>query len=390
MKIEVNDFGVITTDSSEIKSDFEKAYKKALGDSLDIDASSPFGQLITNDVANTIKVQDEFVKLSNSFSVLWAKGSALDSAASFFGYYRKNGTSTVVQAVLTGLNGTKIPSGSKAGDGENEYILLNSITIGISGEAIAQFKCSKIGSVKCLKNSLKEIITIIPGWDTVNNEFEGILGYKTESDNIFRSRIIENWMNIRAKTILGSIIDNIYALKNVKSIVGRENPNEYSIEIDGVELKPHSIFLCVYGGDDEEVAKVMADVKTSGTGTNGDIEISYYDEIADYTYRYNIFYPKQVKIKAQINYMKNDFSTADIETEIENRMISYIAENPFNIKKSVSAGQLINAYDNFNQADILSIKLFREDSSESKDYLNFTIKEMAFLDEVVVNEVSNG
>ena len=43
--------GVITVDTVDIKSEFEEAYKGALGADLDLASSTPQGQMIINDTA---------------------------------------------------------------------------------------------------------------------------------------------------------------------------------------------------------------------------------------------------------------------------------------------------------------------------------------------------
>ena len=45
----VTNQGVITVDTSEIKSDFAEAYKGALGANINLESSTFQGQMITND-----------------------------------------------------------------------------------------------------------------------------------------------------------------------------------------------------------------------------------------------------------------------------------------------------------------------------------------------------
>ena len=113
----VTNQGVITVDTSEIKSDFEEAYKGALGANINLESSTFQGQMITNDTATLTKAMNEVVNIANSFSVYTATGQALDVAAAFFGYYRKQGVGTVVTATLSGTANTVIEEGDLASDG---------------------------------------------------------------------------------------------------------------------------------------------------------------------------------------------------------------------------------------------------------------------------------
>ena len=212
--------GVITVDTSKIKESFQEAYKGALGSDLNLEDSTVQGQLILNDTENLTTTMNEVVTMANSFSVYTAKGKALDVAAAYFGYYRKSGRKTVVSATLTGAVGTIIPAGSIASNGENEFVSLNKVTIPQSGSITVQFQAKDIGAINCAAGTLTTIVTPVTGWDSVNNELGGIVGALEENDNIFRQRITANWLNIRAKTILGALIDNVAQLADVVSVLG--------------------------------------------------------------------------------------------------------------------------------------------------------------------------
>ena len=127
--------GVITIDTVDIKSEFEGAYKGALGADLDLDSSTPQGQMIINDTAAYVQMQQEIVNIANNYSVFYASGHALDVAGSRYGYYRKQGTSTVVVATVHGAAGTTISAGALASDGTNEYAALDTVTLDANGVA---------------------------------------------------------------------------------------------------------------------------------------------------------------------------------------------------------------------------------------------------------------
>lgn len=371
--------GVITVDTSSIKADFQEAYKGALGANLDLDDSTPQGQLIINDTKMVTTAMGEVVKIANSFSVYYATGAALDVAAAFFGYYRKQGIGTVVSAVLSGSKGTIIPEGSKASNGTFEFALLNTVTIGNNGTVAGEFQCTEAGKNPCPAGTLTTIVDSIEGWDSVNNLSDGVQGYLTENDNEFRYRVTANWLNARARSILGAIIDNVYALPSVINVLGRENMGDAEQEIDGIVLKPHSIYLCVLGGAESNIAQVLAEQKTLGAGVNGNTPITYYDPIVDYNYDYIIQRPDFVNLDIQVQYAANNFTPADIEVQIKNMIINWVAENPFKINQTVSGNQLAQALQDFNQINLLSVKVRIHGNQTFGDYITTTISQVPVL-----------
>lgn len=382
----VNELGVIIQDTSELQEQIINNYKTALGDTLNTNAGTSQGQLIINSTELLKEAQAQALDLCNSFSVYTAVGQALDVAGGFFGYIRKQAVSTVVQATLTGLSGTVISQGSIASDGTYNYILQETVEIPQSGTITATFQCETSGAIPCLAGTLTEIITNITGWDSVNNETDGIVGYDTESDNLFRERITANWLNIRAKGLMGSIIDTVAQLDNVLSVVGNENYDSIQQTIDGIVMKPNSIYLTALGGKDEDIAKAIYNKKTNGTAVNGNVVIGYYDNDLQRLFNYLIYRPNFTNIDIQVNYQSNSYTPTNIVEIIQNTINSYVANNPFMIGQTVSSNLINKAFSSFNQADILSIKISL-DSIDWQDYITFTNLQVAVINQIVVNEV---
>ena len=180
----VSETGLITVDSKDMKEAFIDAYKGALGQNINTEAGTFQGQMILNDTAMLGYAQNQCVLIANAYSVLRAKGSALDVVANFWGYYRRQATATVVNCVMSGNVGLVIPKGSLVSDdSKNEYELLDDAEIGENGTVIGQFQCVKKGAIVCLGGEITEIVSTLDGWDTVVNNAAGVTGYDRENDN---------------------------------------------------------------------------------------------------------------------------------------------------------------------------------------------------------------
>lgn len=375
----VTNQGVITVDTSSIREDFVEAYKTALGANLNTDASTFQGQMIINDTATLTTAMNEVVNIANNFSPYTATGEALDVIATIFGYYRKQGVATTVYLNLTGTSGTVIPAGSLVSDGTHEYASQDEITL-VDSAGAGWFQCTEAGAVRCPIATVTSIVTTISGWDTVTNNTAGVTGYATETDNEFRQRITSNWLNVRARSVLGAIIDNVASLDNVISVCGRENPTSNTVSIDGQLLTEHSIYLCVLGGDESEIAKVIANQKTLGAGTNGDTTIGYYDSVVGYNYQYSIQRPTARNLAIQIVYEPNAYTSADVQTQMSSLIMEWLSNNPLKIGQTISGNVLAQALDGFNQVNLLSVKVKVQGDANWTDYITNTIAQVATLD----------
>lgn len=375
----VDSGGLITIDTATILNNFQEVYKTALGNNLNLDSSTPQGQLITNDVENTTSALAIIEDFANSFNVYSAVGQELNIAGAFFGYYRKSGTASIVIATVNGLNGTIIPAGSVASDGINDFVSLDNVEIGTSGKAFIEFQCSTIGAIECVSGALKTIITPIQGWDSITNINDAIVGNNAENDNTFRNRITANQLNIRAITLLGSIIDRIAQLTNVIDIIGLENPKNTPQTINGKLLKANSIYLCILGGASSAIAKTLTESKTLGCATNGNNLITYYDKTIDFNYNFLIDRPKEISIAVQITYSANEYTTNDVVSKIQSQIINYIQNNPFKIGQAISANILDLSINSANYINLLSFKVSYANIINYVDYLTINIDEIATL-----------
>lgn len=375
--------GVITVDTIDIQSEFEEAYRGALGADLNLDPSTPQGQMIINDTSSYVGIQAEIINIANNYSVFYASGHALDVAGSRYGYYRKQGTSTVVVATLTGGTGTTIPAGSIASDGTNQYKSLNTVTLDAQGTASVQFECTVPGAIACPAGTLTSIETPISGWDSITNTYPGVPGYAYETDTAFRERITANMLQKRGRSALGAIVDNIAAINDVVSVVGRENVADTTETIDGIEMLPHSIYLAVFGGDDVTIAKTIAAQKTLGAATNGNTTVSYLDSDIGYTYQYKIERPAQIQLNVQVTYADTLYTPPESEVyaTIRNLIMEYVANNPFKIGQTIVGADIFKGIQQTadSMVDLLSVAVKVGNTTTYVPYITTALNQIAAL-----------
>lgn len=387
----VSESGLITVDSSDIEESIISAYKSALGSDLNTEAGTPQGQLILNDTAMLTYAQNQAVQIANAYNVLTAKGSALDVVANFWGYYRKQAVATVASCTFTGTAGLVIPSGTLVSDGTNNFQLLTSVTISDSGTITGQVQCTESGAITVRSGDINEIVSTLSGLDSVTNETPGITGYDEELDNVFRQRITQNWFNVRARGALGAIWDNLASLDNVLSVYVAENPSNDDLTISNQTLSPHSVYIAVAGGSDDDIAKVIYNQKTIGANTNGSDTVTYTDSSTgiNMTYKIERIIPSDLSVR--VTYQSNKYTSNSIATQIKETLASWYNSNLVKIGGYISGAMLGQAFDDFPYADILSIKIHQASSSTLwVDYISVNIDTLYVLTEDNVSVVENG
>ena len=374
----VNENGVFTVDTSDVKAAFETAYKNALGQTLDVNAGAQ-KQLIINDTETVVAFMNDVCLLLNSENIFYAKGEALNVTAARFGYYRKQNTHTVVAATITGDEGTVIPAGSLASDGTNEYELLETVSIPVGGTVDVEFQAVEPGTVVCLAGTLTTIVSVIAGWDTVDNAQAGISGYDEESDNTFRNRVLNTLLQMRAKVLLGAIAANVGQVDNVLSVKVLENPVNATNTVEGVSMPPYSIYVGVLGGNGSDIAEALARTKTLGCPMVGDTVVTYYDAQAAYNNNYKIQRPNITPIDVEITYSATATTPANIQTVLADTLLAYLSDNMPQIGQTVSSFYLNKAFDGFGYAQIYSVKVKLHSDVSFGDYAVINADEIAQL-----------
>jgi uncharacterized phage protein gp47/JayE len=377
----INEFGVVTKDTSEIKADYENAYKKALGQDLNLDVATPQGQLIQSDTQQTEYIVEEVVKLANQFSPQ-ATGYGLDVFGGMFGYYRKPGNNSVVVVNITGANGVVVPRGTIAIDLNNkEWIALDTGTI-TNGSLKMEFQSVEVGSVTCDANTLQSFKTPIPQVDNITNPLPATIGIDTETDSEFRTRIQNNKLRILSNGQLESIIDTISQVKNVISCTGLENNTGSPLTIDGYNLKANSVMLSVFGGDSTDIAVAIANKKSPGIAMNGNTNISYYNGVQDQTYQ--IQRPNIVTVLVRIQYSPI-IKGIDFSQTIIKKLIQYVTENPLKIRMNLSSFILANEIADAKNYIIKNFKMSKDNGVNWGDNLQFSITEIPQIQQGNVN-----
>lgn len=360
--------GATLPSTQDIRQDIGEKIQQAFQTSpdeplLNIEPSSPMGQVLDLIVSEIEAKNAEILFLSNMVNPATATGKFLDALASLYGLDRKISEPTVVNCKLTGLKGTVIPYGAIAQDSQgNQYRHSNAsgAKIADNGTVLTTFTAIEHGPLEVASNAVNKIVTTIAGWDSITNPTAGIIGRDEETDSELRNRMIESYA-INATGYVEAIQANLAALDGVLDVRVLENPNNTSIEKFGVTINPHSILISIVGGEDEEIAKTIYQRKDAGCGTTGDYQVSYTDEnFYNATYTYNIVRPESQALKIKVTFFGSSMNPTEKNLVIQSLITDVTgggANDRVSLASTVYASRFYSVIQNSTTAPIASIEV---------------------------------
>jgi hypothetical protein len=302
----------------------------AFGGNLNTDLTTPQGQLASSETAVIDEVNQTFLKYTHQVDPAYASGRMQDAIARIYFIERNPSQPTVVQALCTGLEGVVISEGALAiaSDG-NQYICTEAGTIPASGNITLTFECLVPGPIACAAGTLNQIYQSIPGWDSIDNVADGVIGNDVESRQAFEARRSAS-VAVNSIGSLPSVKGAVLTVSNVIDAYVTENNSNSLVTIGGVSLVPNSIYVAVVGGDASAVAQAIWSKKAPGCAYNGNTSVQVQDTSTGYvppypTYTVQFEIPNPLPILFAVNITNSSLVPADAAVQIQNAIINAFA-----------------------------------------------------------------
>lgn len=303
--------GVIVPTTREIREDIATKFKaifqktkKPDEPELNTDPTSPMGQVIDLIVAEIEAKNAEILFLANMMNPMTARGVFLDANNALYLIERKVSEPTLVTCQCRGVPGTLIPYGVFVKDSNGNMFRHNVVSgarIAEDGVVETSFECVKHGAIEVNKNTVNQIVTLVAGWESVDNEVAGVVGRDTEQDSEFRARYYDS-VAINARGTVSALEAEVRNLEGVIHAVVLENIGNEPLQAYGVEVEPHSVAISVFGGNDTDIAKAIWRKKGAGCGTTGNHTVFFNDgDHLGARYEYKIFRPKATKVALKVS-----------------------------------------------------------------------------------------
>ena len=316
--------GIIVPDTSTIKENVQTEFQNALGLELSLEDSTPQGRLIDIETDARAGVIENNALIANLFNIKMAYGIALDALGANFGLERQAATSSIVTATLTGTQNTVIPAGSQAATQAGDlFYAENNITIPAGGSVTATFLSVEKGAIPCPAGSLTKIIDGTFGWETITNADAGVLGQVKQSDASFK-QIFDNNGLFTGASILEDYKNELSKVENVISSFIYDNGTNSTITYDTVSIAPHSVYACVDGGTNADVAYALFRRKSAGSDWAGTgVTQTVQDSVYGVSYTVKFDRPTEISIYYEVEYDVGTSSASDPEQAITDAIIAY-------------------------------------------------------------------
>ena len=296
----------------QIASEWQEAFKEKDRPLLNTDPETPQGQIIDSQVATVNQKDSEVLYLAQQFDPRTAEGRFQNALAEIYFIKRKPAINSYAMCTINGRAGTQINAGALIEseiDG-TQSSLDQDVTIPANETITAKFTCLTDGAISASSGTLTKIVTTVTGWDTVTNA-TAIVGSLEESQSAFEQRRKDS-VSLNARSTVNAVYANVAQCDGVIAVYAVDNKKNISETIDNYTLTPHSIFVSVIGGENEDIAKAIYNNLSAGCDYNGNTSVDITNEYSGAVetvkfYRpdvFNIFVKVQIQNSASL---QNDY-----------------------------------------------------------------------------------
>ena len=379
--------GIILADTADIKETVQQEYQNALGADLSLEDSTPQGRLIDVETNARTSVIENNVLIANSINFNLASGITLDAWGANFNISRGAASSSSVIATITGVAGTTISAGSQASTQAGDiFYLENQVTIPASGSINATFLSLEKGAIPCPANSLTQIIDGTLGWETINNTNPATLGTTRESDTSYKQQFYDAGL-FSGMSLIEDYNNAVMNVENVLSARIIDNGESTNKVVDqNVTILPHSVYACIDGGNNDDVAMALFTRKSAGANWTGLTGQSVTVGVIDPTYgdTYNVIFnrPEEIQIYVDISLNSGSNTSETLESDVQNAINNYI--NSHKIGEDVSVLQVAQAVN----SDVSGVQLTSIEIGTTQGSLS-TTNITLYLNEVAKSQLSN-
>lgn len=306
----------------EVAQSWINAFKSDDTPDINTAPETPQGQIIDAETLAITQKDAELAFLANMFNPKTARGIWQDALGEIYFIKRKKAVNSRCYCVLTGLKGTVIEKGSKIQSSADStyWNLLETVTINGNSSVTALFECESEGAVIASPNTLNKIITTVAGWDTVNNSQAATVGTLEESQQAFEKRRYDS-VALNSRGTTSSVYARVLQLDNVVGCYVIDNKTNIVKTIDDYDLKPHSIYVAVLGGNNQEIAEAIYKSLSAGCDYNGNTTIDVTDENTKAVESVTFMRPIQQNVYIKVNLFNKDLPN-DYENLIKNAVIN--------------------------------------------------------------------
>ena len=297
--------GFSVSETSDIRDkvaqDWVEAFKEQGRPDLNTDPETPQGQIIDSQTAAIHQKDVELAFLAQQFNPQTASGRWQDALAKIYFIDRKPAINSTCVCMLTGINGTTVTAGAliRSTYDQTLWSLNEDVTIGSDGTTTATFTCQSEGAIQAGVATLTQIVTTVPGWDAVTNSTAAEVGQLVESQAAFEARRYQS-VALNGRSTTAAVYARVAEVNNVIAAYVTDNKTNVNKTIDGYTLSPHSIYVAVIGGDDDDIAEAIYNSVSAGCDYNGNTTVNVTDLNTDAIEAVTFMRPTQLPLYVKV------------------------------------------------------------------------------------------
>lgn len=314
----VDDTGITAPSYASILDYLKTQYRSIFGASIYLESDSQDGQFLAIITLAIHESNSAAVAVYNSFSPASAQGRSLSNNVKLNGITRLVATNSTADVNVVGSNGTVITNGVVEDTNGRKWNLPASVVIPGAGTITVTATCQEVGAIAAAAAAINKISTPVFGWQSVTNPQDAVLGQPVETDAALRVRQALS-VAVPSATIFEGVIGSVANIPGVTRIKGVENDSDVT---DGNGIESHTIAVVVEGGDSQTIANTIADKKTPGTGTHGNLAYDIIDSTGSH-HIIRFHRPTEVVIKVNMTIQPLSGYSTPILAEIKQALADY-------------------------------------------------------------------
>ena len=324
MAIQFTTDGIAVDTYDDIYNRLATGLRAIYGNDINLDSDSPDGQRLGLITKELLDLQSFGALLYSNLDIDFTFGSFLDVLNKLAGLTRNPSTRSQVDVtVVTDRDLTLATNYTIQGNDGTNWIVTADQAV-TTGSNTVTFFSQQFGEFEALPGTITTPSTIVLGVTSVTNPAAATAGVNEETDVELRARRRQS-LGLPAFSSVASGIARIGDLAGVTDVVAYENdtPDQDTVR----DIRPHTVWYIVEGGDLAQIAEALVRNKTAGAGFKGSVTAIYNETVArptggNYTIRHsiNIDRPRAIDLHIRMNATTNDQGGTVDQTAIKNAL----------------------------------------------------------------------
>ncbi len=348
----------------------DTGFRTIYGADINTDTDSPDGQLIGLIAQIKTDLEELAESIYKALDPEAASGIWLEQRVAYAGLTRRQARYSYLRnTILTGTPHTLIPASAVLTDPHHRrWIVVTDTTLNENGSAQADLRSETLGAFPLPAENRLTIETLFLGWRSARSSQAAEVGEEEETDAELRRRFFISRAKAAQNSVDGMIV-KLLQLADVRQAVCLENDGDTP---NADDVPAHSLNIIVEGGSDADIARVIFDNKTAGTGLRGGVQCQIRDN-KNMARMIRFDRPAVVACAAYLEVRRNAHFTAVNIDAIK----AAIAQTPFSIGEAVLLSRLYSPINTVQGFWVETLRIGRHGETLTASNIEIVVREMA-------------